>query len=108
MIGLFCKTTWTETLVNGREALGFEVKKNKLTGRKILIVRYCEHYNDVIITKENGVTKTKSTLVNNTKFKKLFEIDIKSKDVSGFIKLFRDDFAKNCKASNYMSIMTWG
>ena len=108
MIELFCKTTWTETLVNGSEALDFEVKKNKLTGRKILIVRYCEHYNDVTTTKENGVTKTKSTLVNNSKFKKLFEVDIKSKDVSGFIKLFHDDFIKNCKDNNYMSTMTWG
>lgn len=108
MTGLFCKTTWTETLVNGKEALNFEVKKNKLTGRKILIVKYCEHYCDVTTTNENGVIATKSTRVNNSKFKKLFEVDIKSNNVSGFIKLFHDDFIKNCKANNYMSTMTWG
>lgn len=108
MIGLFCKTTWTELIANEEEALDFEVKKNKLTGRKILIVRYCEHYHDVIITNENGVTVTKHTLVKNPKFKKLFEIDIKSKYVTGFIKLFHDDFIKNCKGYNYTSTVIWG
>lgn len=108
MIGLFCKTTWTEILANGEEALDFEVKKNKLIGRKILIVRYCKHYQDVITTNENGVTVTKHTLVKNPKFKKLFEIDIKSKCVSGFIKLFHDDFIKNCEGFNYTSTVTWG
>lgn len=109
MIGLFCKTTWTELIANGEEALDFEVKKNKLFGRKILIVRYCKHYQDVtVITKANGITAKRSTLVDNPKFKKLFEIDIKSKYVSGFIKLFRDDFIKNCEGFNYTSTVTWG
>ena len=108
MIGLFCKTTWTEILTNGKEALDFEVKKNKLTGRKILIVRYCKHYQDVtVITKANGITATRSTLVDKPKFKKLFEIDIKSKYVSGLIKLFHDDFIKNCEEFNYTSTVRW-
>lgn len=109
MIGLFCKTTWTELIANEEEALAFEVKKNKLTGRKILIVKYCKHYQNVtVITEANGITAKRSTLVDNPKFKKLFEIDIKSKCVTGFIKLFHDDFIKNCKGFNYTSTVTWG
>lgn len=105
---LFCKTTWTEILTNGKEALDFEVKKNKLTGRKILIVRYCKHYQDVIdITKANGIKATRITLVDNPKFKKLFEIDIKSRYVTGLIKLFHDDFIKNCEGHNYTSTVRW-
>lgn len=109
MIRLFCKTTWTELIANEEEALAFEVKKNKLTGRKILIVKYCKHYQDVtVITKTNGITAKRITLVDNPKFKKLFEIDIKSKCVSGLIKLFHDDFIKNCEGFNYTSTVTWG
>ena len=108
MIELFCKTTWTELQVTDTQALSYTVKKNKLMNKKFLIVSYCEHYQDRQVTKENGVEVTKHTLVDNPTFKKLFVIDIKSKDVSGFIKLFHDDFIKNTKACNYMSTMTWG